>query len=84
MATILGILLFFGITITIFWLFNEFLWRSHDLEEFESDIERRSNDQTSKPGNDQPLYAESPGSTCQNITPPNFTIHGPTDVTENC
>jgi hypothetical protein len=61
MVTILGLLLFFGITATILWLFHEALWRADDLDKFDLHLEQHSLDRSKGKEEDK-----EPGSDRQN------------------
>jgi hypothetical protein len=83
MVTILGLLLFFGITATILWLFHEALWRADDLDIFELHLEQRSLDRSKgKEGHkEQGLDRQKPAG--QSVRPARLKMDGAKDVTKN-
>ena len=82
MVTILGFLLFFGISATTLWLFNEYLWRSQVLDDFDAFPEQHWFNQSETWEDIQVPGEENPNASCR-ATLPSLTIHGTAETAEN-
>lgn len=68
MDTILGLLLFFGLIATIFWLFHEALWRANDMDGDEPGSKSHSSDRARRLGFNSRQIDETPDSISPNAT----------------
>lgn len=83
MVTILGLLLFFGITATILWLFHEALWRADDLDKFESCLEQRSLDRSKGKEEDKEQGLDRQKPAGQSVRPARVKMDSAKDVSKN-
>ena len=83
MVNILGLLLFFGLTATVLWLFHEALWRADDPGEFRSHPERGVKERRGRPENDQGECSPNSNLPRGGGSPPDLTTGGTTDLADH-